>query len=275
MAENILECIESRIYYREAMGCEIWNQNLDIVWGARSLDQKPKYKRVVLKLSGEALGGESGRGFDIDVIRDVCQAVKACSDLGVQTAVVVGGGNFWRGAKDANFERARSDQIGMLSTVMNSLALSDVLESMGADVRVQTAIEMKAVAEPYMRLQAIRHLERGRIVIFGCGTGHPYFTTDTAAVLRAAEIGAEAILLAKNIDGVYNDDPAQNPDAVKYDTISFGQVLQDRLGVMDLTATSMAMESNIPVVVFALEDPQNILRAVRGEAIGTLISGKD
>lgn len=235
------------------------------------MDGNPVYKRVVLKLSGEALGGDSGRGFDLDVIRNVCRAVKMCADMGVQTGVVVGGGNFWRGARDASFERARSDQIGMLATVMNCLALSDVLENMGAEVRVQTAIGMAPVAEPYDRLRALRHLERGRIVIFGCGTGHPYFSTDTAAVLRAAELNAEAILLAKNVDGVYSDDPRKNPAAIKYKKISFSQVLQDQLEVIDLTAASMAMENGIPLLVFALENPENILSAVCGGDVGTVV----
>lgn len=193
--------------------------------------------------------------------------------MGVQVGLVVGGGNFWRGAKNSGgaMERTRADHMGMLATVMNALAVADVCEQKGIPVRVQTAIEMRAMAEPYIRSRAIRHLEKGRVVIFGCGIGSPFFSTDTAAVLRAAEINADVILLAKNIDGVYNADPAKVADAVKYDAISYEDVLAQHLAVMDSTATSLSMDNHIPVLVFALKDPKNILRAVMGEKIGTIV----
>lgn len=234
---------------------------------------KPKYNRVLLKISGEALAGEEGRGLNFQVINSVCEAVKQCTELGVEVGIVVGGGNFWRGIKDGGdkMERTRADHMGMLATVMNSLAVADVLEQMGVEVRVQTAIEMQAIAEPYIRLRAMRHLSKGRVVIFGCGTGCPYFSTDTAAVLRAAEIEADAILLAKNIDGVYSADPKINPDAVKYDSISYDDVLAQHLKVMDSTATSLSMDNSIPVILFALKDPQNIIRVIMGEKIGTIV----
>ncbi len=232
-----------------------------------------KYHRVLLKISGEALAGDASRGLDFNVIGQVCDVIKRCSELGVQIGVVVGGGNFWRGVKDGGdkMERTRADHMGMLATTINALAVADVLEQKGVDVRVQTAIEMRSIAEPYIRSKAIRHLEKGRVVIFGCGTGNPYFSTDTAAVLRAAEINADVILLAKNIDGVYSADPHIDPDAVKYDSISYGDVLAQRLQVMDSTATSLSMDNRIPVLLFALKDPENILRAVQGEKIGTIV----
>jgi uridylate kinase len=235
--------------------------------------QTPKYKRVLLKISGEALAGKTGRGLDFEVIQSVCQAVKQCSEMGVEIGIVVGGGNFWRGVKDGGgkMERTRADHMGMMATVMNCLALADVLEQMGVDVRVQTAIEMRAIAEPYIRLRAMRHLGKGRVVIFGCGTGSPFFSTDTAAVLRAAEIEADAILLAKNVDGVYSADPKKDPDAVKFDNITYDEVLAKHLAVMDSTATSLSMDNNIPVILFALADPQNIVRVVMGEKIGTTV----
>ena len=234
---------------------------------------KPVYKRVLLKLSGEALAGEKRFGLDFDVIRSVCAVVKECTEMGVEIGIVVGGGNFWRGVKDGGgkMERSRADHMGMLATVMNSLAVADVLEQMDVPVRVQTAIEMRAIAEPYIRLKADKHLNLGRVVIFGCGTGSPYFSTDTAAVLRAAEINAEAILLAKNIDGVYSADPKLDSTAVKYDKISYDEVLAQHLAVMDSTATSMSMDNNIPVIVFALKDPENIKRVILGEKIGTVV----
>lgn len=233
----------------------------------------PKYKRVLVKISGEALAGDEGRGLNFEVIQQVCDAIKQCVDLGVEIGIVIGGGNFWRGVKDGGgkMERTRADHMGMLATVMNCLALADVLEQMGVEVRVQTAIEMQAIAEPYIRLRAMRHLGKGRVVIFGCGTGSPFFSTDTAAVLRAAEIEADAILLAKNIDGVYSADPKLVPDAVKYDFISYDEVLAKHLAVMDTTATSLSMDNNIPVILFALKDPQNIVRVVMGEKIGTIV----
>ncbi|NCC67354.1 MAG: UMP kinase [Clostridia bacterium] len=235
--------------------------------------QAPKYKRVLLKISGEALAGKTGRGLDFEVIQSVCEAVKQCSEMGVEIGIVVGGGNFWRGVKDGGgkMERTRADHMGMMATVMNCLALADVLEQMGVDVRVQTAIEMRAIAEPYIRLRAMRHLGKGRVVIFGCGTGSPFFSTDTAAVLRAAEIEADAILLAKNVDGVYSADPKKDPNAVKFDDISYDEVLAKHLAVMDSTATSLSMDNNIPVILFALADPQNIVRVVMGEKIGTTV----
>ncbi len=235
--------------------------------------KKPEYKRVLLKISGEALAGEAGRGLDFNVIEEVCGAIKQCAEMGVEIGIVVGGGNFWRGVKDGGgkMERTRADHMGMMATVMNCLALADVLEQMGVEVRVQTAIEMRAIAEPYIRLRAMRHLGKGRVVIFGCGTGSPFFSTDTAAVLRAAEIEADAILLAKNVDGVYSADPKIDPDAVKYDAISYDDVLSQHLAVMDSTATSLSMDNKIPVILFALKDPQNIVRVIMGERIGTIV----
>ena len=234
---------------------------------------KPVYRRVLLKISGEALAGDKHAGLDFQMIGRVCDVVKECLNLGVQVGLVVGGGNFWRGAKDGGgrMERTRADHMGMLATVMNCLAVADVCEQKGIPVRVQTAIEMRPIAEPYIRSRAIRHLEKGRVVIFGCGTGNPFFSTDTAAVLRAAEIGAEVILLAKNVDGVYTADPVKDPGAVKYDTISYDDVLAQHLMVMDTTATSLSMDNHIPVLLFALKDPENILRAVCGEKVGTIV----
>jgi len=235
---------------------------------------KPVYKRVLLKISGEALAGGKGSGLDFEMIGSVCDVIKECLDMGVQVGLVVGGGNFWRGAKNSGggkMERTRADHIGMLATVMNSLAVADVCEQKGIPVRVQTAVEMRSIAEPYIRSRAIRHLEKGRLVIFGGGTGNPYFSTDTAAVLRAAEIDADVILLAKNVDGVYNADPVKDPTAVKYDSISYDEVLAQHLMVMDTTATSLSMDNHIPVLLFALKDPQNIIRALCGEKVGTIV----
>ena len=232
-----------------------------------------KYKRILLKISGEALAGVASRGLDFGVIDQVCDVIARCNRAGVEVGIVVGGGNFWRGLKDGKgmHERTRADHMGMLATTINCLALADILEQKNVDVRVQTAIEMRAIAEPYIRSRAIRHLEKGRVVIFGCGTGNPFFSTDTAAVLRAAEIDADVILLAKNIDGVYSADPHLDPTAVKYDTISYDDVLAKHLQVMDYTATSLSMDNQIPVILFALKDPENILRVVRGEKIGTIV----
>ncbi len=234
---------------------------------------EPKYKRVLLKISGEALAGEAHRGLDFDVVGSVCDVVKRCSDAGVQVGIVIGGGNFWRGLKDGGdrMERTRADHMGMLATVINCLALADCLEQRGVQVRVQTGIEMTKIAEPYIRSKAIRHLEKGRVVIFGCGTGNPYFSTDTGAVLRAAEINADVILLAKNIDGVYSADPAKDPTAIKYDTITYDEMLAKHLEVMDSTATTLSMDNHIPIAVFALKDPENIYRVVMGEKIGTTV----
>ena len=237
------------------------------------MENKPVYKRILLKLSGEALAGNKKFGLDFDVIRNVCGVIKKCVEIGVEVGVVIGGGNFWRGVKDGEgkMERTRADHMGMMATVMNCLAVADVLEQMGVPVRVQTALEIRAVAEPYIRLKADKHLSTGKVVIFGCGTGLPYFSTDTAAVLRAAEINADVILLAKNIDGVYSADPRIVEDAVKYDKISYDEVLAKHLKVMDSTATSLSMDNNIPVILFALKDAENILRAVMGEKIGTIV----
>ena len=234
---------------------------------------EPKYKRVLLKISGEALAGEKHFGLDFGVMGRVADVIKECVEMGVQVGIVIGGGNFWRGVKNGEgyIERTRADHMGMLATAMNCMAMADVLEQKGVDVRVQTAIEMRAVAEPYIRSRAIRHMEKGRVVIFGCGTGNPFFSTDTAAVLRAAEIDADAILLAKNIDGVYSADPKKDPTAVKYDTITYDDVLAQHLQVMDSTATSLSMDNKIPVILFALKDPENILRVVMGEKIGTIV----
>ena len=226
-----------------------------------------------VKISGEALAGDKHTGLDFEVIGQVCDVIKECLDMGVQVGLVVGGGNFWRGAKNSGgaMERTRADHMGMLATVMNCLAVADVCEQKGIPVRVQTAIEMRAVAEPYIRSRAIRHLEKGRVVIFGAGTGNPYFSTDTAAVLRAAEIDADVILLAKNVDGVYTADPVKDPTAVKYDVITYDDVLAQHLAVMDSTATSLSMDNHIPVLLFALKDPRNIIRALCGENVGTIV----
>ena len=235
--------------------------------------QQPKYKRILLKISGEALAGDAHRGLNFNVIGSVCDVVKKCVDACVQIGIVVGGGNFWRGLKDGgeHMERTRADHMGMLATVINALAIADCLEQREVPVRVQTAIEMSKIAEPYIRGKAVRHLEKGRVVIFGCGTGNPFFSTDTGAVLRAAEIGADAILLAKNVDGVYSADPAKDPTAVKYDTITYDEVLAKHLAVMDTTATSLSMDNHLPIVLFALKDPENIYRVVMGEEIGTIV----
>ncbi len=232
-----------------------------------------KYKRVLIKISGEALAGDKHFGLNFDVIGPVCDVIKKCNEEGAQIGVVVGGGNFWRGVKDGGgrMERTRADHMGMLATAINALALADALEQRGVPVRVQTAIEMNRVAEPYIRSRAIRHLQKNRVVIFGCGTGNPFFSTDTAAVLRAAEIGADIILLAKNVDGVYDSDPVKNPAARKYDSLSYMDVLEQGLGVMDTTATSLSMDNHIPILVFALSDPENIYRALNGEQIGTIV----
>ena len=233
----------------------------------------PKYQRILLKISGEALAGANKTGFDFAVMGEVCDTIRQCVAQGVQVGVVIGGGNFWRGVKNGEgyIERTRADRMGMLATVMNCLAVCDVLEQKGVPARVMTALEMPAFGERYTHERAMKHLTTGKVVLFAGGTGHPYFSTDTGTVLRAAEINADVILLAKNIDGVYSADPAKDPAAVKYDEISYDEVLAKRLGVMDLTATSLAMDNNIPVYVFALKDPQNILRGVAGENVGTLV----
>lgn len=234
-----------------------------------------QYRRVLIKISGEALSGEKGTGYDFPFVVSVCESVKVCLQEGAQIGIVIGGGNFWRGVKDGagRVERVSADRMGMLATAMNCLAVSDVLRQCGVDARVMTAVDIQGVGERHDVPRAKEYLEAGKVVLFGCGTGHPFFSTDTAAVLRAAEIGADAILLAKNIDGVYSADPRQDPTAVKFDEISYQDVLARRLQVMDSTATSLAMDNNLPVLVFALKDPANIGRVLRGEKIGTLVHG--
>ncbi len=230
-----------------------------------------KYNRILLKLSGEVLAGEKKQGIDFDTVEKVCKIIKKCSDIGVQIGIVVGGGNFWRGRSSGNMDRTRADHIGMLATTMNALAVADTLEAMDVPVRVQTAIEMRQIAEPYIRNKAIRHFEKGRVVIFGCGTGSPYFSTDTAASLRAAEIKADVMLKATNVDGVYNKDPNKFDDAVKFDSLTHADVVEKGYGVMDSTAAALCKDNNIPILVFNLQDPENIFRAVTGEEIGTLV----
>ena len=230
------------------------------------------YKRILLKLSGEVLAGKDGKGIDFETVGKICKSVNDCADLGVQIGLVVGGGNFWRGRSSGEMDRTRADHMGMLATAMNSLALADTLEQLGVPVRVQTAITMQQVAEPYIRNKAVRHLEKGRVVIFGCGTGNPFFSTDTAAALRAAEINAEVIFKATNVDGVYDKDPNKFSDAVKYDTLTHSEILEKGLAVMDSTAASLCRDNGISILVFNLNDPENIVRAVKGEKIGTLVS---
>ena len=230
-----------------------------------------KYKRVLLKLSGEALAGDKNTGLDYGGITPICASIKKCVDAGVEMGIVVGGGNFWRGRSSGAMDRTRADHIGMLATTMNALAVADVLESMGLDVRVQTAISMPQVAEPYIRNKAVRHFEKGRVVIFGCGTGNPFFSTDTASTLRAAEIEADIVLKATMVDGVYDKDPNKYDDAVKYNKLTFNEILVKNLAVMDTTATSLSMDNHLPIVLFALKDPENIYRVVMGEEIGTIV----
>ncbi|MEH7440925.1 UMP kinase [Heyndrickxia sp. MSNUG] len=238
----------------------------------------PKYKRVVLKLSGEALAGEQGFGINPSVIKNVADQIKEIAELGVEVAVVVGGGNIWRGkiGEEMGMDRATADYMGMLATVMNSLSLQDSLEQAGIETRVQTSIEMRQVAEPYIRRRAIRHLEKTRVVIFAAGTGNPYFSTDTTAALRAAEIEADVILMAKNnVDGVYSADPRVDKNATKYDELSYLDVLKEGLAVMDSTASSLCMDNDIPLIVFSIMEKGNIKRAVMGETIGTIVRGKN
>lgn len=232
-----------------------------------------KYQRVLIKLSGEALAGGNGTGFDHDMLDRVTGEIMALLKLDIEVAIVVGGGNFWRGRAGgaAKMDAVTADHMGMLATVINALALQDALERKGVDTRVQTAIEMRQFAEPYIRRKAMHHLEEKRVVIFACGTGNPHFTTDTAAALRATEIVADAILLAKNVDGVYSSDPKKDPSAVKYDRISYIDVINKDLKVMDNTAITICMNSHMPIVVFGLDDPHNIVRAASGETIGTLV----
>jgi uridylate kinase len=231
-----------------------------------------KYKRIMLKLSGEALAGEQGFGIDFDVTTRIAHEIKELIDMGIEIGAVVGGGNIWRGRSGEGMDRTTADYMGMLATCINALALQDSLESIGVMTRVQTAIEMKEVAEPFIRRRAMRHLEKGRVVIFAAGTGNPYFSTDTTAALRSAEIEADVILLAKKVDGVYNKDPHKYSDAVKFDKLTHMDVLEKGLQVMDSTATSLCMDNDIPILVFGLDAPGNIKRAVMGEKIGTLVS---
>ena len=230
-----------------------------------------KYKRILLKLSGEALSGEAGRGIDVDTIGKICDEIKKVVDLGIEVAIVVGGGNFWRGKYGHQMERTTSDYMGMLATAMNALALQDAIEARGVHTRVQTAIEMRQIAEPFIKRKATRHIEKGRVVIFACGVGSPFFSTDTGAALRAAEIGADVILFAKTIDGVYSADPKLDKTAVKYDEITYLDILNKDLKVMDSTAASLCKDNNIPIVVFGLNEPENIVKIVKGEKIGTII----
>ena len=231
----------------------------------------PEYNRVILKVSGEALAGPKKTGLDDDTIAEICKQIKIATEMGVQVAIVCGGGNFWRGRSGEKMDRTRADHMGMLATTINALALQDALERIGVVTRVQTAIEMKQFAEVYIRNKAVRHLEKGRVVIFACGSGNPYFSTDTAAALRAAEIDADAILLAKNVDGVYDSDPNINKDAVKYDELTYLEVISKGLKVMDSTASSLCMDNNIPLLVFGLDDPANIIKVLNGEKIGTVV----
>ena len=229
------------------------------------------YKRVLLKISGEALSGDKKTGIDAEILGNICDRIKTIVEMGVQVSIVVGGGNFWRGRYGHQMERTTSDYMGMLATTINGLASQDALESRGISTRLQTAIEMRQIAEPYIKRKAIKHLTNGRVVIFSCGTGNPYFSTDTGAALRAAETDAEVILLAKTIDGVYSADPKENPNAVKYDEISYLDILNKDLKVMDSTATSLCRDNKIPLVVFGIDDPDNIVRIIKGEKIGTLV----
>ncbi len=233
---------------------------------------RAKYKRVLLKISGEALAGDNGFGLDENTIARICENIKKTVDMGVQVSIVVGGGNIWRGRSGENMDRTRADHMGMLATAINALALCSALENLDVPTRVQTAIEMRQVAEPYIRGKAIRHLDKSRVVIFGCGTGNPFMSTDTAAALRAVETEAEVILLAKKVDAVYDSDPNINSNAKKYDVLSFSDILSKNLGVMDATAASLCRDNNVPILVFGLNDPVNIIRAVKGEKIGTLVN---
>ncbi len=235
-----------------------------------------KYRRILLKLSGEALAGSARRGLDFEALGSVCKVIRQCVEEGVQVAIVVGGGNFWRGVKDGadKMQRSHGDSMGMLATVMNSIALADALEKIGLDARVLCAVEMNKFAEYFTRDTANRYLNEGKVVIVAGGTGSPYFTTDTGAVLRACEIEADAILLAKNVDGIYSADPAVDPNAVKYDELTYDEVLAKQLKATDITAMTMAMENHMTLVCFALEDPENILRVARGEKIGTIVKEK-
>ena len=230
-----------------------------------------KYKRVLLKLSGEALAGEQKTGIDAETVGKICDKIKEVVEMGVQVAIVVGGGNFWRGRNGHQMEQTTADYMGMLATAMNGLALQDALEARGLHSRVQTAIEMREIAEPFIQRKAEKHLNRGRVVVFACGTGHPFFTTDTAAVLRAIEIDADVILLGKSVDAVYDSDPKENPNAKRYEEVSYMEALEKDLKVMDSTAIAMCRDNQMPLLVFGIEDPENIVKAVKGEKIGTIV----
>ena len=230
-----------------------------------------KYKRVLLKLSGESLSGNNGFGIDTETVLSICEPISKLCELGAEVAIVVGGGNFWRGRSSGSMDRTRADHIGMLATVMNALAVADALEQFNLNVRVQTALSMQEIAEPYIRNRSVRHLEKGRVIVFGCGTGNPFFSTDTGAALRAAEIDADVILKATLVDGVYDSDPKKNPDAKKYDKLSYDMILNNNLNVMDMTAASFCRDTKIPFLVFSIEEPENIVRAACGENIGTLV----
>ncbi|MCL2355219.1 MAG: UMP kinase [Oscillospiraceae bacterium] len=229
------------------------------------------YKRVLLKISGEALSGRRKNGIDADALGKICDQIKVMVDMGVQVAIVVGGGNFWRGRYGHQMERVTSDYMGMLATIINGLAIQDAIEARGVDTRLQTSMEMRAIAEPYIKRKAVQHLEKGRVVIFAGGTGNPYFTTDTCAALRAAETDSEVILFAKTIDGVYSADPKEDPNAVKFDEISYLDMLNKNLRVMDATATSLCMENNIPLIVFGINRPDNMVKIIKGQKIGTFV----
>lgn len=233
---------------------------------------KLKYKRVLLKVSGEALAGSQGFGIDEPTVTEISRNIKKIVDMGAEVSIVVGGGNIWRGRSSDKMDRTRADHMGMLATAINSLALCSSLEALGVETRVQTAIEMRQMAEPYIRSKAARHLDKGRVVIFGCGTGNPFMSTDTAAALRAVEMEVDVILLAKKVDAVYDSDPAINPNAKKYTNLSFSDILTKNLGVMDSTAASLCRDNKMPILVFGLNDPENIVRAVKGEKIGTLVN---
>ncbi len=232
-----------------------------------------KYKRVLIKVSGEALAGEKGSGLDFDVITPICESIKKCVELGAEIAVVVGGGNFWRGRSSGQMDRTNADHMGMLATVINAIAICDTLEHLGVPARVQSAIDMPQVAELFVKAKAVRHLQKGRVVVFGGGTGSPYFSTDTTSSLRAVEIGADIFFKATMVDGVYDKDPHKFADAKRYDTLTFKEVLDKELGVMDSTSAAMCRDNGMPVLVFSLDDPENIVRAIKGENIGTVVMG--
>lgn len=232
---------------------------------------KAKYSRILLKLSGETLSGSDGKGIDFNSVLSICDEIKECHKLGVEIGIVVGGGNFWRGRSNANMDRCTADHIGMLATTMNALALQDAFKQLEVESRVQTGIEMRQIAEFYIKNRATRHMEKDRIVIFGCGTGSPFFSTDTAAALRAAEINANIIFKATNVDGVYTGDPKKDKSATKFDEIIYIEVLNRKLNVMDSTTTSLCMDNNIPILVFDINQKGNLLKAVKGETIGTIV----